>query len=89
MWYPHHGFGWETVIVSGLMMLLFWGGLLALGVWFFRAYVGSNAHRDTYSDENEDHEYTTHRSLDILKERYARGDINRAEFEEKRGDLRA
>jgi len=25
MWYPHHGFGWETMLFGGLMMVLFWG----------------------------------------------------------------
>jgi hypothetical protein len=42
MWYPHHGLSWETMVFGGLMMVLFWGSLIALVVWLFRANVGPN-----------------------------------------------
>ena len=85
MWYPHHGFGWETMLFGGLMMVLFWGVLIALIVWLFRAYVVPNANRER--TELEDYNRSSNRALDILKERYARGEINRTEYLEMREDL--
>lgn len=86
MWYPHHGYSWETMIFGGLMMILFWGGLIVLAVWFFRASVGPNVNR---SDSNENQHRPTRDALDILKERYARGEISKVEFEQIRDDLRS
>jgi len=89
MWYPHHGYSWETMIFGGLMMVLFWGGLVVLAVWLFRASVGSNANRNSDNAEAASHHRPTRDALDILKERYARGEISKTEFEQIRDDLRA
>lgn len=86
MWYPHHGYSWETMIFGGLMMILFWGGLITLTLWLFRASVGPNVNR---SDNYEGQPRPTRDALDILKERYAHGEISKAEFEQIRDDLRA
>lgn len=86
MWYPHHGFGWETMLFGGLMMVLFWGALVALIVWLFRAYVAPNANRERTEPEDN---RSSNRALDILKERYARGEISKSEYEQMRDDLRA
>lgn len=88
MWYPHHEFGWETMLFSGLMMLLFWGGLIVLVVWLFRSQGGSDASRDAQWREDESRQRSSRDALDILKERYARGEISKAEFEQIRDDLR-
>ena len=65
------GFGW-------IFMIAFWAlgilGLVALGKWVFStgdSAAGGGARR----------------ALDILKERYARGDINRDQYEQMRRDL--
>jgi uncharacterized membrane protein len=89
MWYPHHDLSWEGTIVMLSTMIVFWGGLIALGVWFLRATIGpkTNNSRNEVGDERQFG--ATHDALDILKERYARGEINRTEFEQMRDDLRA
>jgi putative membrane protein len=57
-------------------MLLFWGlvivALVALGKWIFERS-GDAARGKT--------------ALDILKERYARGEIGKEEFDQKKRDL--
>jgi putative membrane protein len=65
------GFGW-------IFMLVFWGliiaGVIALARWLLAQGTGA---RDAPGKK----------PLDILKERYARGEIERDEFEQKRRDL--
>ena len=74
MWYMHEGMGWWTVF-GGLWMLIFWGGLIALIVWG----IAKLSRRDSPT--------TRHDSLDIARERYAKGEISRKEFEQLRKDL--
>ncbi|MBI1848430.1 MAG: SHOCT domain-containing protein [Candidatus Rokubacteria bacterium] len=59
-----------------LMMLVFWGLVIAGIVVAIRwlAHAGGGVRPD--------------RALDILRERYARGEINKDEFEAKQRDLR-
>ncbi len=65
------GSGWW--IVMAVMMVLFWGGVIALVVWGIRQFTG---------DERRDRS-----ALDIAKERLARGEIAKEEFDRIRGDL--
>lgn len=59
---------------GGLMMVVFWVLLIGAIVWVVREVSGRNS--------------TLHsRALDILKERYAKGDISKEEFESKKKDL--
>ncbi len=72
MWFD--GMGW-WMIFGGLWMLIFWGGLIALIVWGIMKLSrrnGSTSKRDP---------------LDIAKERYARGDISKEQFEQLKKDL--
>lgn len=82
MWWGH-GFGWEWMLIGSLMMLLFWGGLIAAIIVAIRAFTGAGS---TPSSEQAS---TGGKALSILKERYARGEIGRAEYEEMRRDLDA
>src|SRR3989338_2799570 len=59
-----------------IIMIVFWV-LIILGVVALVRYLGR-------SGQQQDHRTP----LDILKERYARGEINKKEFEEKKKDLR-
>jgi putative membrane protein len=71
MWDGMSGWGWFGMI----WMLVFWVGLIFLVVWVIRQF--SNGSRP----RSERH------ALDILKERFARGEIESTEFEERRRAL--
>jgi putative membrane protein len=77
MWNWFGGMGW-WMMFGGLLMLVFWGGIIALIVWGVKKLV----ERGSGSDITQKHD-----PLDIAKERYARGDISREEFEQIKKDL--
>ena len=73
MWWMHDGWGmpWWWVIPGWIFTLAFWGAIIWLIVWAVRQVAG------------RPQSHSAHRSaLDIAKERYARGEITREEFEE-------
>jgi putative membrane protein len=89
MWVHYHEFSWAWLIGMGLIMFLFWGGLVVLGAWVFRAALGGNVHRAANRPDDEAQARPSgDRALEILKERYARGEISREEYEKIRDDLR-
>lgn len=67
-------FGW----FGGLMMVFWWaliiGGVVLFIRWLFRL-------------DRQKGEAKHHAALDILQQRYAKGEINKQEFEEKKKDL--
>ena len=63
--------GWW--IVMPIMMVVFWGGVIALVVWVVRQSKGDRA--------------SGHSPLDIAKERRAKGEISQDELEEIKRDL--
>ena len=77
------GYGWNNImggwngfgLLGWIPMLLFWV-LLILGVVALIRYLGKSGQ----SQEGKN-------PLEILKERYARGEIDKKEFEEKKRDL--
>ena len=85
-----HGWNWGHSdsgfgIAGGIIMMVFWAAVLIAVilfiVWLFRqTQAGSN--RTIARPGN-----TSETALDILKRRYAQGEIDKAEFEEKRNDL--
>ena len=82
MFWPQHmmGYGWVGWLVGGLVMLLFWGGLIAIVVFTVRALSGANRGKTIKASSGET-------ALDILKRRYAQGEIDKAEFEAIRRDI--
>ncbi len=73
--------GWGGTILGILLLLLFLGGLivlLGLGVWALIRYGQRQGDRGAGAGG---------RALEILKERYARGEMTREEYEERRRDL--
>lgn len=83
MFWPHHmtGLGWGGWIIGGLMMLLFWGGLIAVTVIAVRAFTGTNrGNKAGYIPSEKS-------SLEILKMRYAQGEINKTEYETIRQEI--
>jgi putative membrane protein len=73
-------YGWGGWLVGGLVMLLFWGGLIALVVFTIRAFAGANQNKTTKASSGET-------ALDILKRRYAQGEIDQAKYEAMRRDI--
>lgn len=77
------GFGW----FGGIFMILWWvvaiGGIVALVRWIAVSSGGSHesCRRGKHESAGKD------AAMDILKERYARGEIGKEEFEEKKKDL--
>lgn len=61
--------GWVGWLLMTLMMVLFWGSLIALAVWLVRQ-----------PDRRGDARMS---SRAILEERFARGEIDEAEFTER------
>ena len=59
---------------GGVMMIVFWVLFIALIVWIVREVSGKNARSSS-------------QALDILKERYAKGEIDKEEFDSKKKDL--
>ena len=64
---------------GGIMMLVFWVLLIAFIVWIVREVIGKNTHSHSGSSGSD--------ALEILKERYAKGEIDKQEFEQKKKDL--
>ena len=71
------GFGWG---ISMIVMTAFWLLFAAALVWIVRAVWDRGGERKGPERQQET-------PLEILQRRYARGEIDRAEFEEKRRDL--
>ena len=70
-WTYFTGMGWWMI----LWMVLFWSGLTALIVWG----ITKLSSRDSSSPK--------HYPLEVAKERYARGEISKEEFEQLEKDL--
>ena len=78
MWHCSEGMGW-WMMFGGILMLLFWGLIIALVVWGMKRLTERGSSGSTTPEK--------HDPLDIAKERYARGEISREEFEQVRKDL--
>jgi len=78
MWYWHNGMGWWMVF-GGICMLLFWGAIIALVVWGINRLTERRGSGSSTGERRD--------PLDIAKERYARGEISREEFEQIKKDL--
>jgi putative membrane protein len=72
----HWDYGWSMGF-GWIFMLLFWA-LVILGIVYLLKLISG---RDSKSERNEE------TALDILKKRYAKGEIGKEEFEEKKKDI--
>ena len=78
MWHWHEGMGWWMVF-GGIWMVVFWGLIIAvvvLGIKKLTERGGSGSGGTERRDP-----------LEIAKERYARGEISKEEFEQIKKDL--
>ncbi len=69
MWY-YGGGGW---LWMGVMMVLFWGGVLLLAIWAFRGFSGSKHAGDE--------------AMTLLRKRLAAGEISPEDFEKTKKAL--
>jgi putative membrane protein len=78
-YYGHHmwGDGWGWSMMGGSVMALFWIAVIVAVVFAVRAF----ADRDRTGGRSGDS------ALEILRERFARGEIDQAEFDERRKAL--
>lgn len=77
MWGGGMGYGW-----SGWGHVLFWLLLLGVGVLIYQL-----ARRSGDSSHTSQRNNPNHSALQILNERYARGEIEKAEYEEKKAAI--
>ena len=72
------GWGWNGwgFGLMGLLMIVFWGGVIWLIVWAI-----------TRSTRHETHHGADKNPLDIARERYAKGEITKEQFDQIRKDL--
>ena len=76
--------GWGWMFSGGLLMLLWWGGLMVLAVLVLRGLAGgflNNANRDSTPPQ------TGPTPLEILQARYARGEISQEEYQHMKATL--
>jgi uncharacterized membrane protein HdeD (DUF308 family) len=73
------GSGWGWMLFAGLLTLVFWGAIIALVVWGIKKVTEREDSRPKSTEKRD--------ALDIAKERYAKGEISREEFEQIKKDL--
>jgi putative membrane protein len=72
-------YGWGMGWFGSIFMVLFWGAVIVALVLAIRWLWVSSA--GAHKSESKDS------ALEILRQRYARGEIGKEEFEEKKRDL--
>jgi putative membrane protein len=78
MWFVHDGMGW-WMIFGGVWMLVFWGAIIAIIIWGIKKLT---------ERRNSGHGLQGKPGpLEIARERYARGEISRKEFDQIKKDL--
>lgn len=88
-WHMHDGWGhmmglgWGGTMFGGIGMLLFWGAIILLVVLLARSFMGGAQTRSMSQSQS-----SASTALDILQERYAKGEINKEEYEGRRKTLK-
>jgi len=76
MWGWYSGMGW-WMIFGGIIFILFWAAVIFLVVWGIRRFSGGSS-SGVQGNKSP---------LDIAKERYAKGEITKEQFEQIKKDL--
>ena len=77
MMYGYDGFGWGHAVAGFSMMVLFWGGLIAV-IFLAVRWLSADDQRPSGSRR---------RALSLLEERFARGEIDKDEFLDRKRHL--
>lgn len=78
MWWDWNTWGWAGMAMMMSAMVVFWGGIIALVVWL----VVRATRRGSAGSTGENHT-----ALNIARQRYAKGEITKEQFEEMKKDL--
>ncbi len=81
------GFGLGGMLFGGLLMLAFWVLVIVGVIWLVATIARGSSRGDPRT--NTDASLTVPTSLDILKTRYAKGEITKEQYEEMKRDLGA
>lgn len=87
MWHAMDGWGWGWTWGIGMVHGLLWWIFVILGIVLLVRLLARGGGGGAVPQPPLPAPAET--ALDILKKRYARGEIDKAEFEEKRRDLQA
>lgn len=87
----NNGYDGGMSVFGGILMMVFWAaiivGVVLLVVWLTRQIAGGQSSGGGQSYGGGHAAGHTDSAVDILSQRYARGEIDKAEFEEKKKDL--
>jgi putative membrane protein len=78
MWHWNEGMGW-WMMFGGVWMVVFWGALIAFIVWGITKITRKTDSSKNISEKSD--------PFEIAKERYARGEITKKEFDQLKKDL--
>ena len=78
MWHWHEGMGWWWLF-GGIWMVIFWAVVIWVVVWGIKKLTERGGSGSSGAERRS--------PLDIAKERYARGEISKEEFEQIKKDL--
>jgi putative membrane protein len=82
---PHHMFDrWGMGGFGGFFMVIFWIILIIGAIYLIKLLMQKTQNKDAPSGRGRS---SNPKPIEILKERYARGEIDKKEFEEKKRDL--
>jgi putative membrane protein len=82
---PHHMFDrWGMGGFGGFFMVIFWIILIIGAIYLIKLLMQKTQNKDAPSDRGRS---INPKPIEILKERYAKGEIDKKEFEEKKRDL--